>query len=253
MNQSGGHIYFASDFHLGMYPAEQSRERELYLVKWLDQIRDSASELWLLGDVFDYWFEYSKVVPKGFVRFLGKLAELADNGVSIHIFSGNHDVWLFDYLPKEIGATIHHDPVKIIRNEKSFFLSHGDGLTKMDRGYLFLKSIFRSKFLQWLYARLHPNGTAAFAQWWSKKSRYGKEMVYPFKGDSEEQILFAKEMLEKDPSIDIFLFGHRHLPFDVEIVPGKRAICLGDWITHFSYGIFDGKDFKLEYFPVKDS
>lgn len=242
-------IYFASDMHLGMYPAGESREREKHLVKWLSSIGPEARELWLLGDVFDYWFEHRKVVPRGFVRFIGKLAELSDQGVKIHIFSGNHDVWLFDYFPEEIGADIHHDPMVVRMGSKIFHLSHGDGLTKKDRGYLFLKSIFRNKFLQWCYARLHPNGTAAFAQWWSKKSRYGKEMVHPYKEKNEEQILYAREKLKSAPDIDFFLFGHRHIPYDVEIAPGKRAICLGDWISSYSYGVFDGEAFRLETFP----
>lgn len=242
-------IYFASDMHLGMYPAGESREREKHLVKWLSSIGPEARELWLLGDVFDYWFEHRKVVPRGFVRFIGKLAELSDQGVKIHIFSGNHDVWLFDYFPEELGADIHHDPMVVRMGSKTFHLSHGDGLTKKDRGYLFLKSIFRNKFLQWCYARLHPNGTAAFAQWWSKKSRYGKEMVHPYKEENEEQILYAREKLKSAPEIDFFLFGHRHIPYDVEIAPGKRAICLGDWISSYSYGVFDGEAFRLETFP----
>lgn len=249
MTGKRNNIYFASDMHLGMYPAEKSREREKHLVVWLNTIGPDAKELWLLGDVFDYWFEYRKVVPRGFVRFIGKLAELADQGVKLHMFSGNHDVWLFDYFPEELGAVIHHDPVVVTMGSKTFYLSHGDGLTKKDRGYLFLKSVFRNKFLQWCYARLHPNGTAAFAQWWSRKSRYGKEMVAPYKEENEEQILFARQKLESTPAIDLFLFGHRHIPYDVEIAPGKRAICLGDWISSYSYGVFDGVEFRLETFP----
>lgn len=247
---SGKKIYFASDMHLGMYPAEISRKREIHIVNWLEKIRSDAEELWLLGDVFDYWFEYRKVVPRGFNRFIGKLAQLADEGIPIHLFTGNHDVWFFDYFPEEIGATIHRDPVSVEMNGKILFLSHGDGLTKMDRGYLFLKSIFRSRFLQWCYARIHPNGSTAFAQWWSRKSRYGKEMVHPYKGDElEEQVIFARKKLKEVPEIDYFVFGHRHIPYDIEIAPGKHAICLGDWISNFTYGIFDGKSFSLETFP----
>lgn len=239
--------------HFGMYPEESSRERELHFVRWLSSIEDDMKELWLLGDVFDYWFEYRKVVPRGFTRFLGKLAALSDRGIKIHIFSGNHDVWLFDYLPKEIGAKIHHDPVTIQFGNKLFYLSHGDGLTNKDRAYLFIKSLFRSKFLQWCYARIHPNGSAAFAQWWSKKSRYSKDLAHPYKGDEEEeQIIYARKLMEINPEIDLFLFGHRHMPFDVEIRPGKRVIGLGDWITSFTYGEYDGKEFRLEKFQLKD-
>src|SRR6056297_3454921 len=154
MTSERKNIYFASDMHLGMHPLPESREREKHLVQWLKKIGPEAKELWLLGDVFDYWFEHKKVVPRGFVRFIGQLADLADQGVRIHIFSGNHDVWLFDYFPEEIGAEIHHDPLVVPMGARTFHLSHGDGLTKKDRGYLFLKSMFRSKFLQWWYARL---------------------------------------------------------------------------------------------------
>lgn len=229
-----------------MHPPEESRQRERLIVDWLNSIAGDAKELWLLGDVFDYWFEYKKVVPRGFSRFIGKLGELSDNGTEIHMFSGNHDVWLFDYFPEEIGAEIHHDPMTIERSGKYFHLSHGDGLTDRDRGYLIMKSMFRSKFLQWCYARIHPNSSAAFAQAWSKKSRYSKEMVHPFKGDNkEEQIKFAREYLKKDPGINYFLFGHRHLPYDVELSENSRAICLGDWISSNTYVRFDGKEAEL--------
>ncbi|MEX0986806.1 MAG: UDP-2,3-diacylglucosamine diphosphatase [Bacteroidales bacterium] len=247
MTKTGEKIYFASDFHLGMHPVSSSRKREKYIVDWLNSIGEDAGQLWLLGDVFDYWFEYKKVVPRGFTRFIGKLAELSDRGVEIHLFPGNHDVWLFDYFPTEIGAEIHNHPLIATMGELTFYLSHGDGVDKQDRGYLFLRTLFRSKFLQWCYARLHPNGSASFAQWWSRKSRIGKGRIYPYKGEeNEEQIIFARKFLEKNPDIDIFLFGHRHIPFDVEIGENKRAVCLGDWISNFSYGVFDGKEFRLE-------
>jgi UDP-2,3-diacylglucosamine hydrolase len=235
-----------------MYPEAASREREKIIVEWLRSIEPDMKELWLLGDIFDYWFEYRKVVPKGFTRFIGTLADLSDRGIKIHIFSGNHDVWLFNYFPNEIEAEIHHHPLVTQMGDKTFFLAHGDGLTKNDRSYLILKSIFRSKFLQWCYARLHPNGSTAFAQWWSRKSRNSKVMVYPYKGDeNEEQVIFARNRLEKDPDLDLFVFGHRHIPFDVEVAPGKRVICLGDWIQHFSYGVFDGNEFRIERYPDK--
>lgn len=249
MKAGGDHIYFASDLHLGMHPAADSREREKLVVSWLNAIAPSAKELWLLGDVFDYWFEYRKVVPRGFVRFIGKLAELSDRGIGIHIFTGNHDVWFFDYFPEEIHATIHREPVVISLGTKKAFLAHGDGLNPGDRGYLFLKSMFNSKFLQWCWARIHPNGSAAFAQWWSRKSRYGKGFVHPYKGDDyEEQVIFAKEKLKEDPEIDLFIFGHRHIPYEAIIASGKKVICLGDWIESFTYGVYDGREFRIEKF-----
>lgn len=251
MNKERKKIFFASDLHLGMHPEAESRRRELIIVRWLREREDEMKELWLLGDVFDYWFEYKSVVPRGFIRFIGKLADLADKGVEIHIFSGNHDVWLFDYFEKEIGATLHHNPLIREFNGRTFYLSHGDGLTKKDGVYLLLKAMFKSKFLQWWYARIHPNGSMAFAKWWSKKSRYSKEMAFPFKGEeNEEQILFAKEFSRNNPDINLFLFGHRHIPYDVQISENTRVVCLGDWISSFSYGVLDGEEFKLEKYQV---
>ncbi len=240
-------IYFASDMHLGMHPPEDSRKREKIIVSWMDDIKSDAKELWLLGDIFDYWFDYRKVIPRGFTRFLGKLAELSDSGIRIHMFPGNHDVWLFDYFPEEFGIEIHQNPVILEIGNKTFYLHHGDGLTPKDKLYLLIKAMFRSKFLQWCYARIHPNGSAAFAQWWSKKSRYGKEMTFPYKGDDkEEQILYSIKQKQKYPEINLFIYGHRHIPYDVKIQEESRVICLGDWIDNFSYGVFDGEEFQLK-------
>lgn len=247
MSSTGKNIYFASDIHLGMHPRDKSIEREKHVVSWLTSIKDDVAELWLLGDVFDYWFEYKKVVPRGFTRFLGKLAELSDNGAKIHFFSGNHDVWLFNYFTEELGAEIHHEALVREFGDQTFFMSHGDGLTKYDRGYLFLKSMFRSKFLQWCYARIHPNASTAFAQWWSRKSRYSKALISPFKGyNKEEQLIFARNFLEEAPDIDVFIFGHRHVPFDVEVGDKSRVIGLGDWIHNFTYAVFDGNEIQLK-------
>lgn len=249
MPEERKNIYFASDMHLGMHPLNESRQREKTVVKWLRSIENDVKELWLLGDVFDYWFEYKKVVPRGYVRFIGKLADLADQGVKIHIFAGNHDVWYFDYFQEEIGAEVHHDPLVRQMGNTTFYMAHGDGLTKKDKVYLLIKKMFRSKVLQWMYARIHPNGSAAFAQWWSKKSRYSKDMVHPFKGEvQEEQVRFAREYIKEHPGIDIFLFGHRHYPFDVQVGDQGRAVCLGEWIGSCTYGVFDGQEFRLESF-----
>ena len=169
------------------------------------------------------------------------------------MFSGNHDVWLFDYFPEELGVEIHHHPLITNFGDLTFYMSHGDGLTKHDKGYLFLKSMFRSKFLQWCYARIHPNGSTAFAQWWSRNSRASKALMYPFKGIvKEEQLIFAKDYLKESPDIDIFLFGHRHVPYDINVEDKARVICLGDWIFNNTYGVFDGMDIKLEKFEVTD-
>lgn len=244
-------IYFASDLHLGMFPKEDSRLREGYVVDWLEQIRQDASELWLIGDVFDYWYEYNKVVPRGFVRFLGKLASLVDEGVEVHLFPGNHDVWLFDYLPEEIGVHIHTGNLIKTWNKKKFMLGHGDGLLKSDWSYRLLQSLFKSKCLQWFYSRIHPNGSTSFAQWWSQKSRNKKGAYVPFLGiDKEHQIIFASKALKAQPDINYFVFGHRHIPFQVQLSPGSQVLCLGDWIANFTYAVFDGESLQLKkFFP----
>ncbi|HSG68029.1 MAG TPA: UDP-2,3-diacylglucosamine diphosphatase [Bacteroidales bacterium] len=254
MTGNGNNIYFASDLHLGMWSKDGAQKRERIFLDWLRSVENDMLELWLLGDVFDYWFEYRKVVPRGFTRFLGKLSELSDRGVKIHLFTGNHDIWIFDYLPNEIGAELHDKPLIRKFGDKTFLLAHGDGLTKSDRGYLFLKSIFRSKFMQWCFARIHPNGSMAFAHWWSKKSRYSKGLEATFMGDdNEEQVVFAKTHSVKNPEIDRYIFGHRHIPYDIAFGDDKRVICLGDWITNFTYAKFDGKDISLEKFTPKQS
>jgi len=242
-------IYFASDLHLGMFPQEDSLRREKLFVKWLEEIRNDASELWLLGDVFDYWFEYKKVVPRGFTRFLGALASLSDAGVDIHLIPGNHDIWVFDYLPREIGLEVH--PNSLIRtwNGHCFHLGHGDGLYQGDWKYRRLQAIFKNRIAQWLYARIHPNASMAFAHRWSRNSRQKTGAIGDFMGiDREHQVQFARKELEKDPSIEYFIFGHRHLPFDIRIADHSRVICLGDWIGNFTYGVFDGKEFQLKKF-----
>jgi UDP-2,3-diacylglucosamine hydrolase len=164
-------IYFASDLHLGVPNKEKSLEREKRFVKWLDEIKSDASAIYLVGDVFDFWFEYKKAVPKGYVRLLGKLAEISDSGIDIHFFTGNHDMWVFDYLEKEINLKIYRKPQEITINGKSFFIGHGDGLGPHDKGYKFIKKIFSNKLCQWLFARVHPNLGISIAEYWSQKSR----------------------------------------------------------------------------------
>jgi len=248
MNE-GKNIYFISDLHLGMHPTEESIERERIAIRWLETIEKDAEEIWLLGDIFDYWFEYKKVVPRGFTRFIGKLGMMSDSGIKVYIFSGNHDIWIFNYLPQEIGAEYIRSSTIFERAGKIFYLSHGDGLNKKDRGYLLLNYFFKSRFLQWCFARIHPNASVSLAHWWSKKSRYSKEFATPFLGeDKEDQVIFAKNHLRENNEIDYYVFGHRHVPYDISIGPGKHVICLGDWIRNFSYGVFDGNVFRLEKF-----
>jgi UDP-2,3-diacylglucosamine hydrolase len=246
-------IYFASDLHLGMQPPDKSLEREKLFVEWLEEIRKDARELWLLGDVFDYWFEYKKVVPRGFTRFLGALASLSDEGVEIHLIPGNHDIWVFDYLPTEIGLEVHRKGVRREWNTHNFLLGHGDGLHPGDLNYRILQRLFKNRTMQWLYARIHPNGSMAFAHRWSRKSRIKHDTLGSFKGiENEHQLQFARKELKKNPDIEYFVFGHRHIPYDIRIAENSRVICLGDWISNFTYGVFDGKEFRLEkYLPGK--
>ncbi|NTV84645.1 MAG: UDP-2,3-diacylglucosamine diphosphatase, partial [Bacteroidales bacterium] len=169
-----GKIYFISDVHLGLYPPEKSLIREHLLVNWLEGIKEDAAELYLLGDIFDFWHEYKYVAPRGFTRFLGKVAELADRGVQLHYFKGNHDIWIYDYLPDEIGLTLYRQHITRHINGKKFFIGHGDGIGSGDNGYKLMKWGFTNKVLQWLFARIHPNASMAFGKRWSKSSRYAK-------------------------------------------------------------------------------
>lgn len=239
-------IYFASDFHLGSFPEESSRQRELAIVSWLEYIKKDASELYLVGDIFDFWFEYATVVPKGYIRFLGKLAELADLGVKITLFKGNHDMWMFGYLEKELNARIVSDELELKLNGKSFYIHHGDGLGPGDHTYKILKKIFRSKLCQWLFARLHPNLGIGIAQKWSRHSRASSDTEEKFLGeDSEWLIQYAKEKI-KSEQYDYLIFGHRHLPYDIKLNPAIRLVNLGEWITFRTYAVWDGEQLTLE-------
>jgi UDP-2,3-diacylglucosamine hydrolase len=247
-------IYFISDSHLGLYPTEKSAERERILVAWLDSIKHEVSELYLLGDIFDFWHEYKHVVPRGFTRFLGKLAELSDMGVKLHYFTGNHDLWVYDYLPAEIGLNLYRKHVVRELNGKKFYIGHGDGVGPGDKGYKLMKWSFSNKVLQWLFARIHPNASLAFGKLWSKSSRYAKGIVAePFKGDDKEiQVVFARLTLEKQ-HYDFFIFGHRHIPYDIHVLNDSRVINVGDWITTFTYAVWDGNDLKLHsIYPEKE-
>jgi UDP-2,3-diacylglucosamine hydrolase len=241
-------LYFASDFHLGAGGYEASREREDRVVKWLDSIKADASEVFLMGDVFDFWFEYKTVVPRGYVRFLGKLAELADAGIKLYFFKGNHDMWMFDYFEKELGATIIADELEIERDGKSFYLHHGDGLGPGDNAYKILKKIFRSKLCQWLFARLHPNLGVGIANMWSENSRISKSGWGKEEEQEEEWLVTASREIIKEKAFDYLIFGHRHLPLDIKINEHSRYINLGEWVNYNTYAVFDGENLTLEYF-----
>jgi UDP-2,3-diacylglucosamine hydrolase len=247
-------IYFISDLHLGLYPEDKSARRERIIVDWLSSIKDDAAELYLLGDIFDFWHEYHHVVPRGHTRFLGKLAELSDAGVKVHFFTGNHDIWVYDYLPKEIGLDVCRQQVIRKLNGKKFLMGHGDGLGSGEAGYKLMKWGFTNRLLQWLFARIHPNASMAFGKHWSKNSRYAKGIVAePYRGDDEEvQVRYAKAILQQE-KVDYFIFGHRHMPFDVHVGTG-RVINLGDWITHFTFAVWDGEEIELRsLFPEKEA
>ena len=244
----GKKIYFISDFHLGVPTYEKSLERERRVVEWMDSIKHDAEELYLLGDVFDFWFEYKTVVPRGYVRLLGKIAELTDSGIPVHYFTGNHDMWTFDYLEKELNVKIYREPLEKIYNGKKFYIGHGDGLGPGDHGYKFIKKVFSSKICQWLFARLHPNFGIGIANYFSRKSRIatGNEDEKFLGEEKEWLVIHSKELLEKE-HYDFLIFGHRHLPLDVPI-NSSRYINLGDWIRYNSYGEFDGQTMKLKYY-----
>ena len=241
-------IYFASDFHLGVSNYELSRQREATIVRWLDTIKSDAAELFLVGDVFDFWFEYKRAVPKGFIRFLGKLAELADAGVKITMFKGNHDMWMFGYLTKELGVEIISDELVVERQGKKLFLHHGDGLGPGDKKYKFLKKFFRSSFCQWLFARVHPNLGIGIALGWSHKSRLSQKKIERFMGEQQEWLVnYSKEMLQKE-HYDFLIFGHRHLPLDIKLTENSRYINLGEWLDSNSYAVLENGEIRLAYF-----
>ncbi|MBS1647467.1 MAG: UDP-2,3-diacylglucosamine diphosphatase [Bacteroidetes bacterium] len=244
-------IYFASDFHLGVPTYEASLAREKRIVAWLDEIKKEAAEIFLVGDVFDFWFEYRYTAPKGFVRLLGKIAEITDGGTPVHLFTGNHDMWLRNYLPKEIGITLHTQPIERTFGKKTFFIGHGDGLGPGDKQYKFIKKLFANSFLQWCFARLHPNLAFATAHYFSSKSRIatGNADATYLGDDKEWLVAFCKEKLT-EKQYDYFIFGHRHLPLEIKLTEQSKYINLGEWINYYTYAEFDGKDIRLKYYKL---
>jgi UDP-2,3-diacylglucosamine hydrolase len=247
-------IYFASDFHLGAPNHDESLVREKLVVEWLEKCRKDAAEIYLVGDLFDFWFEYKHAVPRGHVRLLGKLAEITDSGIPVHVFTGNHDMWIFDYLPKETGVQLYRKPIQRNWNGVKFFIGHGDGLGPGDHGYKFIKKVFASKVCQWLFARLHPNFGIGMANFWSKTSRnQSGEKDKTFLGEENEWLaIYSKEILEKE-HFDYFIFGHRHLPMEIQLNDNSKYINLGDWIDHFTYGVFDGAKMSLKNYKSEIS
>jgi len=244
----GKKIYFLSDFHLGAPDHETSLIREKRIVKFLDDIKNDAEVIFILGDLFDFWYEYKKVVPKGFVRILGKLAELTDSGITIYFFVGNHDMWMNGYFEKELNIEVFHEPKEFDFNGKKFLIGHGDGLGPGDHRYKMMKKVFRSKFSQTLFGMLHPSAGIGIADYFSRKSRAttGSGDEHFLGDDKEWLIIYAKDMLEKK-HVDYFIFGHRHLPIEYKLNDESVYINLGDWIKYFTYAVFDGENLSLKY------
>lgn len=244
--------YFLSDLHLGAPYFSDSRESERRVVDFLDSIKDKADVIYLLGDILDYWYEYRYVVPRGFVRFFGKLAELSDSGVRIVWFIGNHDIWIFDYLPNELGIEVV-DGIKVeCIDGKYFLMTHGDGIGKLKPSFKFLRRLFRSKVCQTLFSGIHPRWTVPFAYNWSRHSR---KIDGPPEEDAGRMMnnitMFSKEYLASHPEINYFIFGHLHLLEDIPLTSECRLIVLGEWISKFSYAYWDGKELSLHCYKEK--
>ncbi len=241
-------VYFLSDFHLGAPDAASSLLREKKIIKFLDEIKSSAEAIFIVGDLFDFWYEYKKVVPKGYVRILGKMAELTDSGIPVYFFVGNHDMWMTDYFEKELNIPVYYEPVPFEFNGKKFLIGHGDGLGPGDHGYKFIKKIFRNKACRWLFGIMPPYIGMGLADYFSRKSRAqtgAKDEV--FMGENKEWLaIYCKEQLQLQ-HYDYFIFGHRHLPLDIKLNDNSRYVNLGDWIKYDSYAEFDGNELSLKY------
>ncbi len=245
-------IYFASDFHLGIPDAEKSLERERLIISWLQEIRSDAQRIYLLGDIFDVWFEYRRVVPRGFVRLLATLAELVEEGIVIEVFTGNHDLWMQDYFLTELNIPVHFDPIEIQLGSHHFELGHGDGLGPGDRGYKILKSVLRAGWAQRLYRVVNPNLGLALATWFSRRGeKHGEDFREEYRGDDNEYLV-QYALSKMDSEIDFYIFGHRHLALDYTLPNGSHYINTGDWISTQTYASYDGKQCILRSYTGKD-
>ncbi len=247
-------IYFASDFHLGLFAFSKEQEilREKKIIRWLDSIENDAAAIFLVGDIFDFWFEYKHVVPKGYIRFLGKISNLIDQGIPVYFFTGNHDLWMFRYFQEELGIKVFKNPIELYINNISFHIGHGDGLGPGDRLYKILNKIFTNKITQWAFSLIHPDFGIGLAKRWSLSSRNKKSgNDEHFLGDKEFLVQYCKKQ-EDNKHRDYYIFGHRHLPLEVDINEKCKYYNLGEWINQFTYGEFDGKSFKLKTFQDKE-
>jgi UDP-2,3-diacylglucosamine hydrolase len=242
-------VYFVSDAHLGSLLIADKRAHERKLVAWLDHIKKDATAIYMLGDMFDFWYEYRTVVPKGYVRFLGKLAEIVESGIEVHFFTGNHDIWTFGYLEQEIGLIVHRQPLNIQLGSKKFYLAHGDGLFVDEKSFSIIRKIFHNPSCQRLFRYVPAQWGQSFGFWWSMKNRQKiLHVENKFQGEENEKlVVFAKQYFETS-DVDYCVFGHRHIALDLKLKANKRVVILGDFVTIFSYGIFDGSEFQLEFF-----
>lgn len=245
---AGKRVYFASDFHLGVPNPVSSREREKRIVRWLNTISKDAAHIFLVGDIFDFWFEYKTVIPKGYVRLLGTLAALRDRGIGISVFIGNHDMWMDGYFEDELDIPVYYEPQTYDIGGKQFYIGHGDGLGPGDHGYKMLKKVFRNPVCRWLFSVVHPAIGIGLANYFSRKSRAATGMeLEQFLGEDKEWLaIYSKEVLQK-AHYDYFIFGHRHLPLELPVGPASKYINLGDWINYFTYAVFDGQETVLKY------
>ena len=250
----GKKIYFASDNHLGAPDRHSSRPREKKFVAWLDHVKQDAAAIFLLGDLFDFWFEYRTVVPKGFTRTLGKLAEITDSGIPVYYFVGNHDLWMNGYFEEELQIPVFHQPQQFQFNHTSFFIGHGDGLGPGDKGYKRMKKLFTNPVAKWFFRWLHPDWGVRLAQYFSVKNRLisGEDDIQFLGEDKEWLVQYAKRKLENN-HYDYFVFGHRHLPLEIDLNGRSTYINLGDWISYFTYAVFDGVHLSLKEFRAATS
>jgi len=245
-------IYFVADAHLGSLAYNDKLNSEKKLVRWMDSIKADCEALYLLGDMIDFWFEHKLVIPKGYARFFGKIAEFTDSGIPVYWFTGNHDIWLFNYVQKELGVIVYNDALEIVLHGKKFYMAHGDGLGDPSLQFRILRKIFHNRFCEIMFGTLHPRLSIGFGLAWAKRSRLKREKepeIY-LGEDNEYLIQFAKvhALKSRENAADFYVFGHRHILLDLMISSKSRVIILGDWIHHFSYGEFDGKDFRLNFF-----
>ncbi len=247
----GKRLYFASDFHLGAPNKESSDQRERRIISWLKSVEEDMSGLFIVGDIFDFWFEYKTVVPKGYVRFLGKIAELVDNNIPVHFFVGNHDLWMKDYFEKELGVSIHHDQIRLICGQNPILVGHGDGYGPGDHSYKLLKKVFKNRLANWAFQWLHPNVGVGLATAWSSNSRL-KHTSEPDldKGENEPLYIHSKE-IEQVMHHDYYIFGHRHLTSEIRINDDAKYVNLGEWVSGSPFAYYDGNQMTLTHFEDK--